>query len=58
MSNSKILSIYLDLIQGKLKYLSGGLVSVEYDGGSDIYEDYSELTAHAKHILKKAGVEI
>lgn len=58
MSNSKILSIYLDMIQGKIKYLSGGLVSVEYGNSSDIYEDYSELTAHAKYILKKAGVKI
>ena len=58
MSNNKILSIYLDMIQGKLKYISGGLISVEYGNGSDIYEDYSELTAHAKHVLKKAGVEI
>jgi len=58
MSNSKILSIYLDMIQGKLKYMSGGLISVEYNGDSDIYEDYAELTAHAKHVLKKAGVEI
>lgn len=58
MSNSKILYIYLDMIQGKIKYLSGGLISVEYGNNSDIYEDYSELTAHAKHVLKKAGVEI
>jgi hypothetical protein len=53
-----MISIYLDLIQGKLKYISGGLISVEYGNNSDIYEDYSELTAHAKHVLKKAGVEI
>lgn len=58
MSTNKMISIYLDLIQGKLKYISGGLISVEYSNGSDIYEDYSELTAHAKHVLKKAGVEI
>ena len=54
MSDSKLLKIYLDTVNARLRYLSGGLVSIEYNNKNecDIYDSYTDLITHVRGLLK------
>lgn len=54
MSDSKLLKIYLDTINAKLRFISGGLVSVEYinKNDCDIYDSYTDLIIYVRRLLK------
>ena len=45
MSDEKLLRLYLNTINGKLRFISGGLVSIEYSekNNCDIYDSYTDL---------------
>ena len=52
MSDEKLLRLYLNMINGKLRFISGGLVTVEYNNDCDIYDSYTDLLIHVRRLLK------
>lgn len=54
MSDSKLLKIYLDTIGAKIRFCSGGLVSIEYNdkNSCDIYDSYTDLIIHVRRLTK------
>lgn len=54
MSDSKLLKIYLDTIGAKIRFCSGGLVSVEYinKNDCDIYDSYGDLITFIRKVIK------
>lgn len=54
MSDSKLLKIYLDTMNARLRYLSGGLVSIEYSDKNDcdIFDSYSDLITFIRRVTK------
>ena len=54
MSDSKLLKIYLDTIGAKIRFCSGGLVSIEYNdkNGCDIFDSYTDLITYVRRITK------
>lgn len=56
MSDSKLLKIYLDTIGAKIRFCSGGLVSVEYinKNDCDIYDSYTDLIIHVRRLTKSS----
>ncbi len=55
MSDEKLLRLYLNMINAKLRFISDGLVAIEYNHDSDIYDSYTEMIYYIKLELKKAG---
>lgn len=55
MSDSKLLKMYLDIIGGRVRFCSGDIVTIEYDGTVDIYDSYLDLLYYVKLALKEAG---
>ena len=55
MNDTKLLKMYLGMIGGKLRFISGGLVAIEYNHDSDIYDSYLDMIYYIKLELKKAG---
>ena len=53
MSSGKALKIYLDIIDGVIRYRSGGIIEIEYPGDTDIYDNYGDLIASIKCTLKE-----
>lgn len=54
MSDSKLIKLYLDLIGAKVRFCSGGLVSVEYinKNDCDIFDSYNDLILYVRGLLK------
>lgn len=54
MNDNKLLKIYLDTVNARLRYLSGGLVSIEYNNKNecDIFDSYNDLMAFIRRITK------
>ena len=54
MSDSKLLKIYLDTVNARLRYLSGGLVSIEYNDKNecDIFDSYGDLITFIRRVTK------
>lgn len=54
MSDSKLLKIYLDTVNARLRYLSGGLVSIEYNNKNDcdIFDSYGDLITFIRRVTK------
>ena len=54
MSSGKALKIYLDTVNARLRYLSGGLVSIEYNNKNDcdIFDSYGDLITFIRRMTK------
>lgn len=54
MSDSKLIKLYLDMIKAKIRFCSGGLVSVEYidKNDCDIYDSYNDFIIYVRGLLK------
>jgi hypothetical protein len=53
MSDNKLLRLYLDIISGKIRYCANDIITVEYPGNVDIYDNYPELIASVKYTIKE-----
>lgn len=55
MNDSKLLKIYLDTIGAKIRFCSGGLISIKYinKNDCDIYDSYVDMLASVKYTVKE-----
>lgn len=44
---------YLLITGGRLRYISGGLVAIEYKTGSDLFDDYITMLAFIKNYFRR-----